>query len=45
MSASLLEHVFSLEDLRGEGDQRHALLDIVLLRGWSVPGCVATAWC
>ena len=31
MSASLLEHVFSLEDPRGERNQRHALLDIVLL--------------
>ena len=31
MSASLLEHFASLEDPRVERNQRHALLDIVLL--------------
>jgi hypothetical protein len=31
MSASLLEHFSSLEDPRIERNQRHALLDIVLL--------------
>ena len=31
MSASLLDHFASLEDPRVESNQRHALLDIVLL--------------
>ena len=31
MSASLLEHFSSLQDPRVERNQRHALLDIVLL--------------